>query len=359
MVKKITEEVIQEKYKHRNVNGDTFSESVKLDSVDGFEVIECTFTHDDGGDSVLELNNCKNIRLTKCHFPNKKKDHDVVFLDNNCKNIRIKDCNFDGKTNQGNFIDIRDAFNVHIEDCTFKNHKYSGKNGGEAILIGRGKDNAGDFDAHVTHCDFVNCSGDPELISIKQSKTEIVDNTFEGKDWTRGNVSIRFGKPNTIKKNTFKGSGGGIVVRGSGNTISDNIHINNHNMTDDNDDPYDFRPLTLENGKHDDHDTWEYAPAVKNTIHHNTYQDCKGPCIVLGQDQNREQDAIPKENTFSNNIVKADNEESLFLLVPKYRGEDEKRKKIIKANTYENNELRGTRAKPGPLELPAGAFKPA
>jgi parallel beta-helix repeat protein len=350
----LKEKDIKRDYPNRKVTGQKFDDRVELKGVDGFEMIDCTFKYDNGGNEskvVLKLEDCKNIRLTECKFPKKDahfsrdKSLDVIQLDENCKKITIKGCKFEGKTNKGNFIDIKDGFDIHIKDCHFKNHAFGGENGGEAILIGRGDNPDKSFDTHVIDCDFKNCNGDPELISIKQSKTEIVHNRFE--DWDRGNVSIRFGGGNTIKDNTFKGSGGGILVRGRENKIIDNTHKDNRNNNDD------YRPCMLENGK----ESRGYAKAVKNTISHNTYENCRGPCIILGQDDARDDDEIPKNNTFKNNIVKTDTVESSFLTVPEYRGNVEKRKRIIQENAFEDNELRGTRAKPGSLPLPPTAFK--
>ena len=346
----ITERVIRDDYPDRKATGQTFDDEVEIDDVDGFEMIRCRFTYDTSNGKVLKLEKCKNIRLTECKFPRKDASShgddslDVVFLDNNCEDIRIKRCHFEGKENKGNFIDIKDGSKIRIEDCDFSNQTYTGENGGEAILIGRGENHGSrSFRTVVTGCTFTNCSGDPEVISIKQSESEISDNTFE--DWERGNVSIRFGNRNTIKKNTFKGSGGGIVVRGERNEILENTHIGNNNQSHD----YDFRPITLECGNDEG-----YAKAKDSTIDNNTFENCRGPCIVLGQER---RDRKPSGNKFRNNILKADDVDSTFLIVPDHIGNNTEKKRVRDANTYRDNELRGRHTRPGILEGVSGAFK--
>jgi parallel beta-helix repeat protein len=172
-----------------------------------------------------------------------------------------------------------------------------------------------------------------------------LDNRFE--DWERGNISIRFGKGNTIKNNTFKGSGGGIVVRGKDNKILDNEHTGNNNQSE----ALDYRPVTVECGTNNG----EYAPAIDNTIANNTYKNCRGPCIVLGQEANRPRK--PKDNTFNKNTVIAEDVDSTFLIIPDRIGDDEDKKKLRDKNKYRDNELRGRRARPGILEGVSGAFK--
>lgn len=343
----ITEKEIKEnkeKYPGRKVKDRTFNEQVEIDKVDGLDMIDCTFKFDKEGEAMLHLNKCENIRLTKCHFTKKEKKGEVVFLEN-CEKVTLKDCDFQGKSDKGNFIDIKgnDSLDNHIEGCTFKNHSFGGKNGGEAILIGRGE-NGGrkSFKTVVTGCTFTKCNGDVELISIKQSDNEIVNNTFE--DWEKGNVSIRYGNSNTIKKNTFRGSGGGIVVRGKENKILDNTHIGNNNQEHQ----LDYRPLTVECGSSDG----EYAQAIDNTIADNTFKNCRGPCIVLGQ-ENRPRK--PEDNTFKNNTLIAEDVDSTFLIIPDHVGDDKDKKKLRDANNYKDNILKGRRASKGILE--DSAFK--
>ena len=174
----------------------------------------------------------------------------------------------------------------------------------------------------------------------------IEGNTF--KNWTKGNVSIRNGGFNHILSNTFSGSGGGITVRGDGNEIIGNTHENNRSIRED------LRPLVIENGNtpfdenfgNDDEphgfmitDTTKYAQARNNTIDSNTYRNCQGVCVLWGQ-ENR--DCHPISNTFTNNRLIADGEDSTLL---KFLGAGNQ--EDIKTNNFENNEIEGKRAHRG------------
>jgi hypothetical protein len=323
IMKTITKEVIEKEYPENEVTGKRFDEQVEIISVDGFQMIDCTFTHSGHGD-VLYMKNCTNCTLNGCKFT--------------------------GKHEKGNFIHLQGegTSSNNIEDCTFMNHTYSGTNGGEAIIIGLDKYTGCIFNTNVTGCTFENCNGDKELISIKSCGNVIESNTF--KNWTKGNVSIRNGGFNQILSNTFSGSGGGITVRGDGNEIIDNTHENNHS-TD-----VDLRPLVIENGNtpvdenfgsdgqpHGDmkKDTSMYAQARNNTIDGNTYKNCRGVCVVWGQES---RNLHPINNTFANNNLIADGADSTFLKFLDAGSEEDR-----KTNTFENNEIEGKHAQHGDL----------
>jgi parallel beta-helix repeat protein len=176
----------------------------------------------------------------------------------------------------------------------------------------------------------------------------IEGNTF--RNWTKGGVSIRNGGFNQILGNTFSGSGGGIIVRGDGNEIRDNTHENNHS-TD-----VDLRPLVIENGNtpvdenfgsddqpHGDMitDTGKYAQVKNNTIDGNTYRNCRGVCVVWGEES---RDLHPINNTFTNNNLIADEVNSTFLQFLSAGSEDDR-----KTNNFEDNELAGKHAQFGDL----------
>ena len=182
----------------------------------------------------------------------------------------------------------------------------------------------------------------------------IEGNTF--KNWTRGNVSIRNGGFNDILNNTFLGSGGGITVRGDGNEISGNTHENNHSTN------VDLRPLVIENGNtpvdenfgsdgqpHGDRakkDTDLYAQAKNNTIDGNTYKNCRGACVIWGQESRH---LHPVDNFFTNNTLIADQVYSTFLQFL-----DAGDAKVRKTSTFEDNEIEGNHAHHGdlPQEIP-------
>lgn len=328
MTLKLTKEEVRKKYPENKVQGKTFDEPVEIFDAEGFQMIDCTFTHSGRGD-VLYLENCN-----KCTF---------------------KGCQFTGKNEKGNFIHLqgKDTSDNRIVDCTFMNFADINENGGEAIIIGLDKYTGCNFNTYVTGCTFIKCDGEKELISIKSCGNMIEGNTF--KEWKLGSVSIRNGGFNKILNNTFIGSGGGIIVRGDGNEIRGNTHKNNHN-TD-----VDLRPLVIENGNtpvdenfgddgkpHGDMktDTGKYAQAKNNVMEGNTFENCQGVCVVWGQEG---RPFHPTDNTFKNNILIAEDVDSTFLKFHNDIGDQDEKKKVKEANTFENNEKKGNRASRGDL----------
>lgn len=220
-------------------------------------------------------------------------------------------------------------------------------------MIGRGEFSGCRFRTLIKGCTFKNCNGDVELISIKTCENVLEDNRFE--DWEVGCISIRNGGFNAIRDNKLIGKGGGIIVRGRGNKIIGNTHRNNDNTKDD----LDYRPLVIEMGNEEEDKNFEdgrplenpkkgekntkYAQAIDNTIKDNTYENCKGPCVVWGQENRTKK---PKDNTFTNNTLKADDVDSKFL---KIADDDIDKDELMKDNTLRNNKMRGDKAKLGDL----------
>jgi poly(beta-D-mannuronate) lyase len=320
----ITEKVIKEKFENRKIKGKTFDdESLEVDDVKDFEIIDCTFTHDKGDMLVLK----------------------------NCKDVTVKDCTFKGKDKKGNFIHIKgeESFENRIVHCTFKDHTFNGTNGGEAIIIGLAEYTGCRFKTVVKDCTFNNCSGDPELISIKSCENEIEGNTI--KNWKRGNITIRNGGFNKILNNTFIGDGGGIRVFGDGNRIIGNHHKDNDNTEKKR------RPLIIGNGDRETDKHFKdgkplekpkkgdgkydgYAQAKNNIIEDNIFENCKGTAVIWGLEGNPEK---PIGNKFRKNTLIADRVESKFLEF--HDGAEDKKEK----NTFENNKMKGDEAKRGDL----------
>ena len=98
MKKTITKEVIEKEYSDNEVEGKTFEDQVEIiGPVDGFQMVDCTFTYSGDGD-VLSLENCTNCTLESCKFT--------------------------GKREKGNFIHLQGGSTSSntIEDLTFMNH---------------------------------------------------------------------------------------------------------------------------------------------------------------------------------------------------------------------------------------------
>ena len=291
------------------------------------------------------LTNCNNCTIEDETFSYEGRGDQLELRD--CVDCKVLRCTFHNRDRKGNFIHMQGARsrNNLIEGCTFKNHTYDGGNGGEAIIVGGDKVSGCRFKTKIRKCDFINCSGDDELVSIKSC-----DNIFENNnihDDCRGNVTIRHGGFNTIQNNVFEGSVGGIRVLGDGNKIIGNHHRNNHNGGNNR------RPLIIENGDSErdrnfndndepigregrDHAT--YARAKNNIIEGNTYENCRGICVIWGR---TDEDEKPRRNTFRNNTLIAREGRSEFLRFIRAERDE---------NRFEDNKMHGREADRGNLQ---------
>lgn len=298
------------------------NDHVVLDGLTNFTIDGVDFSFD-GNDDMLKLNNCIDCKILNCTF------HD--------------------RTKKGNFIHLRGARSKRnlIENCMFRNHSSPTSNGGEAIIIGLDKWSGCLFETTVRKCEFIDCRGDPEIISIKS-----VDNVIENnciRDTCDGNITVRHGGRNTIQNNVFEGPAGGIRILGCGNKIIGNYHKDNDNGS------VKRRPLIIQNGlkerdpnfrdncipKDQEGSIATYAQASKNIIEDNIYDNCGGPkaCVSWGWKQETEHKRKPKNNDFRRNILIADRKDSEFLKFIN-KGED---------NIFEDNKMFGDGAKRGDL----------
>jgi Chondroitinase B len=299
------------------------SERVVLDGLTNYTVDGVTFSFN-GEDDTLELQNCVECKIINCTFRDRDK--------------------------KGNFIHIRGPKSKgnRIEHCTFKNHTFEGENGGEAIIIGLDKWTGFSFKTSVLNCEFNNCRGDPELVSIKSCHNELRNNKVistdeekDGKPLARGNFAVRNGGYNIIQENVFEGAGG-IRILGRKNEIRGNYHKNNGHP--------DFRPLAMENGNVEDDENFKdgkpseeeittpdtYARAKENIIEDNIYEDNEGICVVWGKaDRNKK----PQKNIFRNNILIGVEKESRFLRALNGAELDDDN-----GNTFEKNKRFGEKA---------------
>jgi hypothetical protein len=351
-VMKITKKDVEEKFKDKKIKKRTFDadEPLELEALEGFRLIECTFSQKNG--ERLILNNCKKCRVIGCHFPKKT-----------TKGVSIK---ITGEESDGNII----------EGCDFREHSINDTNGGECIRIGENNFSGCIFNTTVRYCSFLDLeTGEPESISIKSC-----GNTFEYNTHERctSSVTIRHGGYNKILNNTFIGSGG-IRVYGAENEVKGNWHENNNSKK--------FPPLTIPNGNLEDDPNFEaekpneppkplkkpkegcrhdaYARAKNNTIEDNTYVNCQGTCISWGHkdyaDEKKKKcgdneytqkgPILPKDNKFRRNSVIADDNDSEvlgFILKDDLTAPTmESLRKRLKDNTFEDIRLYGKKAKRG------------
>ena len=299
------------------------------------------------------LRNCEDCTIERETFTYNE-EGDQLQLDN-CVNTKIIGCTFKDKDTKGNFIHIRGEKSKRnrIERCTFRDHTFRNEqenNGGEAIIIGLDKWTGCKFKTVVQNCEFINCRGDPELVSIKSCENELKNNKIiSNGENAQGNFTVRNGGFNIIQDNVFEGTGG-IRITGDGNKIIGNYHKNN--------DSKDFRPLAIENGNIEDDEnirdgkpidregkkTTRYARAKNNLIEGNIYENCQGACVVWGKSG---RPLEPRRNTFRKNILIAEDKDSIFLRLRNDEteldldGEDR--------NRFENNKMHGKKAERGKI----------
>lgn len=308
-------------------------EPIVLNRLTGYTIEGVDFSYDGEGD-MLELKNCVDCKILNCTF------HD--------------------RTKKGNFIHLRGSKSKRnlIEGCTFKNHTGEDSNGGEAIIIGLDDWSGCLYETTVRKCEFINCKGDPEIISIKSVDNVIENNCIRAS--CDGNITVRHGGRNIIRYNVIEGSAGGIRILGFNNKIIGNYHKDNDN------DSVKRRPLIIQNGlkkrdpnfdendqpKDEEGSGATYAQSRKNIIEDNIYENCGGPkaCVSWGwkqdvDDGEPEHKLEPENNEFRRNILIADSKDSKFLEFI-HKGE---------GNTFEDNKMYGSKAKLG--ELPEGAAK--
>ncbi|MEV4776038.1 polysaccharide lyase 6 family protein [Microbacterium sp. LWH12-1.2] len=121
-------------------------------------------------------------------------------------NTVIEYNHFHGKSTLGIFLGVEGAGstemaeNVHIHHNYFSDHSFAGDNGGEPIRLGVSPRALSSAHALVEFNLFERTNGDPEAISVKSSD-------------------------NTIRFNTMRDSGGGIVLRHGNRTVVESNHI--------------------------------------------------------------------------------------------------------------------------------------
>jgi Chondroitinase B len=306
-------------------------------------------------------------------FSNNRNETDMLKLEG-CVNCKIINCTFKDKSTKGNFIHIigldervdgvneRGGRNNRIEGCTFKDKRFDGENGGETIIVGCNQWSGCKFETTIRKCEFINCTGEAELVSIKSCNNIFELNEIRSN--CNGNITLRHGGHNKILHNLFVGGAGGIRVLGDNNTIKGNYHKNNNNQATDES----RRPLIIENVPSGDRgEEWDphynnnheprsncrerenhakYARARDNIIEDNTYVNCRGVCVLWGyKDQGRK----PRGNKFrKNTLIANDDRDSRFLVFFNDAETDRDR------NEFRNNRMWGNNAEdaelPGRIE---------
>ncbi|GAA0587554.1 lyase precursor [Kribbella sandramycini] len=101
----------------------------------------------------------------------------------------------------------------------FRDHTFSGSNGGEPIRLGVSSRALADADATVEYNLFERVDGDPEAISVKASGNTIRYNTIRN---SLGGIVLRHGNDNRVESNYILGGDNGIRIYGNDHLIVNN-----------------------------------------------------------------------------------------------------------------------------------------
>jgi poly(beta-D-mannuronate) lyase len=112
------------------------------------------------------------------------------------------------------------AKRTHVHHNYFKDHTYTGANGGETIRVGLSTRQHGIAKALIEHNLLDNPDGDPEAISVKSTGNTIRHNILRG---GRGTITLRHGARNTVDGNILTGGTTGIRAFGDDHSITNNI----------------------------------------------------------------------------------------------------------------------------------------
>lgn len=188
----------------QTVGGVTFTgaESFRFDNTHDLVLSGFVFTQS----TTLEIPaNCQSITLQRndFHLADIEGLHCVMVR---ADNTVVEYNHFHGKSTLGVFLGVEGggstemAENVHIHHNYFSDHLFAGANGGEPIRLGVSPRALSSAHAVVEYNLFERTNGDPEAISVKSSD-------------------------NTIRFNTIRDSGGGIVLRHGNRTRVESNHI--------------------------------------------------------------------------------------------------------------------------------------
>jgi poly(beta-D-mannuronate) lyase len=244
-------------------------------------------------DMELGLIGATNCRITRCTFapPTNSLPANTFFtyLNGTCLSNRIDHCEYGWYTNSGCHA-VRTSGTVAIAGVTapsdrmpwalgygpynpnmarytwidhnyFHDHYTPGANGGETIQLGAIGD-TGDYQNLYTLVEynlFVNCDGDPEIISVKGSSNTLRYNTVTN---SAAVFSLRAGNNDSVYGNFFLcgGAGGGIKMCERDHKIFNNYIENSDNSN---------YPLMLESGNLYNV-AFSHAQVVRAQIVHNT-----------------------------------------------------------------------------------------
>ena len=287
-----------------------------------------------GEDSLVKLEGCNNIRITRNIFELETSesikwvfvggvwnDNTLPFLYPSHHN-RIDHNIFQNKMTPGHYITIDGSFEEsgseeiyyqsqydRIDHNYFRNNGPRAVNEQESIRIGWSEMSLSSGFTTVEHNLFEDCDGDPEIVSVKSCDNTIRHNTFVA---SYGTLSLRHGNRNRIEGNYFFGNGKAVGTSPAGSTLytggiriygTDHLIINNY-MEGLNGTRWDA-PITLTLGDAIDgqssslskHFRAERVTIAYNTLVNNSHG------IEIGFDNNNNYNKDLEDIHISNNLI--------------------------------------------------------
>jgi poly(beta-D-mannuronate) lyase len=166
---------------------------------------------------------CPRIRLTRNEFGlAPAAEHWVVVRGDDAKIDRNV---FHDKSTIGVYLVVDGpgseamAQRTYILRNYFRDHTFSGSNGGEPIRLGVSGRALSTADATVEYNLFERCDGDPEAISVKSSGNTIRYNTIRS---SAGGLVLRHGNENRVEGNYLLSGANGIRIYGNDHLIVNN-----------------------------------------------------------------------------------------------------------------------------------------
>ncbi len=200
--------------------------------VEGLTITASGRKYQDDIVNVIWFEGCSHMRVTRCHIKVDElweKTTCLLISGENSHHHRVDRNFFEGKHKSGLMLDITGGESQasqydRIEYNYFKDNTPKIVNGKETVRIGLSNVSRSSSFSVVQYNLFEDCSGEPEIISIKACDTEVRYNTFRN---SQGQVVLRHGDRSSVYGNYFiafdgRPEEGGVRVYGDDHKIYNN-----------------------------------------------------------------------------------------------------------------------------------------
>lgn len=198
----------------------------------GFSFTECKISRIPGQTTTLvEMQESANCRLSNCTFQKNEalsQFMPIVVVAGNGESNRVDHCTFISNVNNMDVqvVVAKETVPLHtlIDHNEFKNKAkvtWPVFNGGECVQVGQDPVLLGSRSSFTTVKDnrFIECNGEPEVISNKSSDNKYIGNYLKN---CEGELVMRGGFDCLVDRNTIDGGTAGIRVNGGHHTITNN-----------------------------------------------------------------------------------------------------------------------------------------